>query len=185
MHTKVYHAKNSHHGRSIVCYDDINDHVSNGICIHTPAWAGLVPDDLKEELDLAPRYSSIKILQNGDYIVGDEFELEDAWIKYREHLLRKEKDIGIRVKSTDSARFILASKLVSDGVIPWSSRTVTQSWRSFQGDRTETTEDVNSKLDYCFNPFLTGMAMWQAWLDMYNEFAAISMRLSLIWFDLG
>jgi hypothetical protein len=56
---------------------------------------------------------------------------------------------------------------------------------SFQGDRTETKEDVNSKLDYYFNPFLTGMAMWQAWLDMYDEFAAISMRLSLIWFDLG
>ena len=37
--------------------------------------------------------------------------------------------------------------------------------------RTETTEDVNSKLDYYFNPFLTGMAMWQTWLDMYNEFA--------------
>ena len=93
------------------------------------AWAGLVPDDLKEEFDLAPRYSSIKILQNGDYLVGDEFELEDAWIKYREHLLRKEKDIGIRVKSTASARFNLASKLVSDGIIPWSSRTVTQSWK--------------------------------------------------------
>ncbi|MGC1930809.1 MAG: hypothetical protein WA667_17705 [Candidatus Nitrosopolaris sp.] len=56
---------------------------------------------------------------------------------------------------------------------------------TFQGDRTESTEDVNSKLDYYFNPFLTGMAMWQAWLDMYNEFAAISMRLSLKWFDLG
>jgi hypothetical protein len=54
-----------------------------------------------------------------------------------------------------------------------------------QQTRTETTEDVNSKLDYYFNPFLTGMAMWQAWLDMYNEFGAISMRLSLTWFDLG
>ncbi|MDP9287867.1 MAG: DEAD/DEAH box helicase family protein [Thermoproteota archaeon] len=92
------------------------------------AWSGLVPDDLKEELDLDPRYSSIKILQNGDYLVGNEFELEDAWIRYREYLLRKEKDIGIRVKSTASARFNLASKLVSDGVIPWTSRTVSQSW---------------------------------------------------------
>lgn len=93
------------------------------------AWAGLVPNDLKEDLDLAPRYSSIKILQNGEYLVGNEFELEDAWIKYREYLLRKEKDIGIRVKSTASARFNLASKLVSDGVIPWTSRTVTQLWK--------------------------------------------------------
>jgi DNA excision repair protein ERCC-3 len=90
------------------------------------AWSGLVPDDLKEDLDLAPRYSSIKILQNGDYLIGNEFELEDAWIRYREYLLRKEKDIGIRVKSTASARFNLASKLVSDGVIPWTSRTVNQ-----------------------------------------------------------
>jgi hypothetical protein len=56
---------------------------------------------------------------------------------------------------------------------------------TFQGDRTETKEDANSKLDYYFNPFLTGMAMWQGWLDMYDEFAAISIRLSLIWFDLG
>ncbi|MGC2571733.1 MAG: hypothetical protein WA364_09500 [Candidatus Nitrosopolaris sp.] len=33
---------------------------------------------------------------------------------------------------------------------------------SFQGDRTETKkEHVDSKLDYYFNPFLAGMAMWQ------------------------
>ena len=50
--------------------------------------------------------------------------------------------------------------------------------------RTETTENVNSILDYYFNPFLTGMTMLQAWLDMYNELAAISTRLSLNWFDL-
>jgi hypothetical protein len=50
---------------------------------------------------------------------------------------------------------------------------------TIQGDRTETKEDVNSKLDYYFNPFITGMAMWQAWLDMYNEFAAMSMRTAL------
>lgn len=95
------------------------------------AWSGLVPDDLKEDFDLSPRYYSIKILQNGDYLVGNEFELEDAWIRYREHLLRKEKDIGIRVKSTASAKFNLASKLVSDGVIPWTPRTVKnqQSWK--------------------------------------------------------
>ena len=54
---------------------------------------------------------------------------------------------------------------------------------TFQGDRTETTEDVNSKLDYYFNPFLAGMAMWQGWLDMYNEFIAINIRLSLNWLN--
>jgi hypothetical protein len=51
---------------------------------------------------------------------------------------------------------------------------------TFQGDRTETKkEHVDSKLDYYFNPFLAGMAMWQGWLDMYNEFVAINIRLSL------
>jgi DNA excision repair protein ERCC-3 len=101
------------------------------------AWSGLVPDELKEELDLSPRYVSIQLLQlqnnnnNGgsSYLVGNEAELEDAWIRYREYLLRKEKGIGIRIKSTISARFNLASKLVSDGIIPWTGRTVNQSWK--------------------------------------------------------
>ena len=101
------------------------------------AWSGLVPDELKEELDLSPRYVSIQLLQlhnnnnNGgsSYLIGNEAELEDAWIRYREHLLRKEKGIGIRIKSAISARFNLASKLVSDGVIPWIGRTVNQSWK--------------------------------------------------------
>jgi DNA excision repair protein ERCC-3 len=93
------------------------------------AWSGLVPDELKEDLDLTPRYSTIKILQNGDYLVGNELEIENAWERYRDYLLRKEKNIGIRIKSAASARFNLASKLISDGVIPWISRTVNQSWR--------------------------------------------------------
>ncbi|MGB6529495.1 MAG: hypothetical protein WBF33_15410 [Candidatus Nitrosopolaris sp.] len=55
---------------------------------------------------------------------------------------------------------------------------------TFQGDRTETKkEHVDSKLDYYFNPFLAGMAMWQGWLDMYNEFVAINIRLSLNWLN--
>ena len=93
------------------------------------AWSGLVSEELKDDLDLSARYTSIKLLQTGDYLVGNDFELEDAWIRYREHLLRKEKGIGIRVKSTASARFNLASNLVSDGVIPWTARTVNQSWK--------------------------------------------------------
>ncbi|MGB7956895.1 MAG: hypothetical protein WCF23_23215, partial [Candidatus Nitrosopolaris sp.] len=47
--------------------------------------------------------------------------------------------------------------------------------------RTNMTNNVNSILDYYFNPFL---ATWQAWLDIYNEFAAIGTRLSLNWFEL-
>ena len=98
------------------------------------AWSGLVPDELKEELDLSPRYVSIQLLQlqnnnRSSYLIGNEAELEDAWIRYREHLLRKEKGIGIRIKSTISARFNLASKLVYDGVIPWTGRNVNQSWK--------------------------------------------------------
>jgi DNA excision repair protein ERCC-3 len=98
------------------------------------AWSGLVPDELKEELDLSPRYVSIQLLQlqnnnRSSYLIGNEAELEDAWIRYREYLLRKEKGIGIRIKSTISTRFNLASKLVSDGVIPWTGRTVNQSWK--------------------------------------------------------
>jgi hypothetical protein len=45
------------------------------------------------------------------------------------------------------------------------------------------TENVKSMPDYYFNPFLAGMTMWQAWLDLYNEFAAIGTRLSLNWFE--
>jgi hypothetical protein len=56
-------------------------------------------------------------------------------------------------------------------------------YASLRDDRTETV-NVNSMLDYYFNPFLTGMGMWQLWLEMYNEFAAIGIRLSLNWFDL-
>jgi hypothetical protein len=44
-----------------------------------------------------------------------------------------------------------------------------------QGDRTG---NIN-RLDSHFNPFLNGMSMWQAWLDMYNEFAAVCTRLNL------
>ena len=49
-----------------------------------------------------------------------------------------------------------------------------------QDDRTES---IN-RLGFYFNPFLNGMSMWQAWLDMYNEFATISTRLSINWFNL-
>lgn len=54
---------------------------------------------------------------------------------------------------------------------------------AFQDERTEK-GNVNSILDYYFNPFLTGMDMWQVWLDMYNEIVTIGIRLGLTWFDL-
>ena len=46
---------------------------------------------------------------------------------------------------------------------------------------TDEDENVNS-FDY-FNPFLAGMSMWQAWLNMCSEFAAIGANLSLNWLD--
>jgi hypothetical protein len=36
---------------------------------------------------------------------------------------------------------------------------------------------------YYFKPFLDGTGMWQSWIDMYNEFAMIWIRLSLYWSD--
>ena len=46
--------------------------------------------------------------------------------------------------------------------------------------RTDTTENVNSRLHYYFNAFV---ASWQAWWDMYGEFTATGIRLSLNWFE--
>ena len=111
-------------------------------------WSGLVPDELKQDLDLSPRYASIRLEDNHNgsgarysCLVGNETEIEDAWIRYREYLLRKEKkyDKGssseeqeeerIRIKSSVSARFNLASKLIMDGIIPWAGRKVEQSWK--------------------------------------------------------
>lgn len=111
------------------------------------AWSGLVPDELKQDLDLSPRYESIRLENGGGYyLTGNESEIEDAWIRYRENLLRKEEEEEedkdknrkyngseevrrIRIKSSVSARFNLASKLIMDGIIPWAGRTVGQSWK--------------------------------------------------------
>lgn len=94
---------------------------------HYAAWAGLVPEELREELDLKPRFSTLKI--QGDYLVGSEGELDDAWTRYRDSLLRREEGVGIRIGSSRSARFNLASRLVEDGVIPWTSKPVEQRWK--------------------------------------------------------
>lgn len=91
------------------------------------AWSGLVPAELKKDLDLSPRYRSVRI--ENDYLVGDKSDLEDAWMRYRNDLVRKEKDVGIRIKSAVSSRFNLASNLVIDGVIPWTPKVVKQSWK--------------------------------------------------------
>ncbi len=94
---------------------------------HYATWAGLVPEELREELDLKPRFLTLKI--QGDYLVGSEDELDDAWIRYRDSLLRREEGIGIRIKPSRASRFNLASRLVEDGVIPWTSKPVEQRWK--------------------------------------------------------
>lgn len=44
-------------------------------------------------------------------------------------LLRREEGVGIRIDSSRSARFNLASKLVEDGIIPWTLLPVEQRWK--------------------------------------------------------
>jgi hypothetical protein len=44
-------------------------------------------------------------------------------------------------------------------------------------------KDVSSALGGYLNPFLVGMAMWQEWLNMCSEVAAIGASLSLDWFE--
>ena len=87
-------------------------------------WAGLVPEDLREELGIKPRFETLRIV--GDYLVGDEYELSQAWRRYKEDLLRREKGKGIRIKR--GHLFSLAIKLIKDGVIPWRPKPVKPRW---------------------------------------------------------
>jgi hypothetical protein len=48
---------------------------------------------------------------------------------------------------------------------------------------TDVNGNVSSTLGGYFDPFLTGMAMWQVWLNMCSEFAAIGASLSLSWLE--
>jgi len=88
-------------------------------------WAGLIPDELKDEFDLEARFKTLR-LEEG-YLVGSEEELREAWRRYRPDLLRRERGKGIRVKS---GRIVsLSLKLLKDGVIPWTSKHVKASWK--------------------------------------------------------
>ena len=78
-------------------------------------WAGLVPDNIKEEMDFAPKYDTLKL--DGPYLTGAKGELEDAWTRYKGTLAYREEGKGIRVKP--SQKFTLASMLVEDGIIPY------------------------------------------------------------------
>ena len=48
---------------------------------------------------------------------------------------------------------------------------------------TNDNRNVTSTLGGYFDPFLVGMAMWQEWLNMCSEIAAIGASLSLDWFE--
>ncbi|RLE62932.1 MAG: hypothetical protein DRJ38_08715 [Thermoprotei archaeon] len=87
-------------------------------------WAGLIPEELKDEFDLKPRFETLRLVDT--YLVGSERELEEAWRRYRPDLLRREPGRGLRVKS--GRLFSLAIKLVRDGIIPWSPRPVKARW---------------------------------------------------------
>jgi hypothetical protein len=46
-----------------------------------------------------------------------------------------------------------------------------------------TTENVKPMMDYYFRSFQCGMNMWQSWMDTYNKFVIIWIRLGLNWSD--
>ncbi|AQQ75460.1 superfamily II DNA/RNA helicase [uncultured archaeal virus] len=87
-------------------------------------WAGLVPDELRDELGIKPRFETLRMIDS--WLVGSEEELAKAWKKYREDLLRREKGKGIRIKP--GRHFSLATKLIKDGIIPWQPKPVKPRW---------------------------------------------------------
>jgi hypothetical protein len=48
---------------------------------------------------------------------------------------------------------------------------------------TDDNKNVSSALGGYLDPFLVGMAMWQAWLNMCSESAAIEASLSFDWLE--
>ena len=87
-------------------------------------WAGLVPEELRDELGIKPRFETLRVVDS--WLVGSEEELAKAWKRYREDLLRHEKGKGIRIKK--GRLFSLATKLIRDGIIPWQPKPVKPRW---------------------------------------------------------
>jgi DNA excision repair protein ERCC-3 len=79
---------------------------------HYALWAGLVPEEFSDLVEL-PKLS---LVISGDHLVGPEADMERAWERYREFLLRRD-DKGIRIK--EGGRWSLLLALVRDGVLPF------------------------------------------------------------------
>jgi DNA excision repair protein ERCC-3 len=79
---------------------------------HYALWAGLVPEEFSDLVELP----GLNLMISGDHLIGPEKDLEEAWKKYREFLLRRDEK-GIKIKEGERWNLLLA--LVRDGVLPF------------------------------------------------------------------
>ena len=79
---------------------------------HYALWAGLVPEEFSDLVELP----KLNLIVSGDHLIGPEKDLEEAWKKYREFLLRRDEK-GIKIKEGERWNLLLA--LVRDGVLPF------------------------------------------------------------------
>jgi hypothetical protein len=91
-----------------------------------------------------------------------------------------DKETSIDLMTTKSTS-IEEAKPTSTSLMPTNPEHSNQISRYGEG-HTTTDEDENENVGY-FNPFLAGLSMWQAWLNMCSEFAAIGASLSLNWLE--
>jgi hypothetical protein len=120
-------------------------------------------------------------------------ELTQPMVKVRPEeqqiVIVSEKNKETRIDLTTTAlkyTSIEEAKPTSTGLMPANPGQSSQISLYNEGDTTtdeEENENVNSILGGYFNPFLGGMSMWQAWLNMCSEFAAIGTSLSLNWLE--
>jgi DNA excision repair protein ERCC-3 len=79
---------------------------------HYALWAGLVPEEFSDLVEL-PKLNLVII---GNHLIGPERDLEEAWKRYREFLVRRDEK-GIKIKEGERWNLLLA--LVRDGVLPF------------------------------------------------------------------
>jgi hypothetical protein len=106
---------------------------------------------------------------------------------------KNKEDQNIMVSESNNKSNLLALKtsqlptLFSEELKPISSNLIhtnsnQDSQLALQGDRIQTIENVKPMMDY-FKPFLGGIDIWQPWMDMYNEFVIVWIRLSVNYFE--
>jgi DNA excision repair protein ERCC-3 len=79
---------------------------------HYAIWAGLVPEEFSDLVELP----GLNLVIADDHLVGPEKDLEEAWKRYREYLVRRDEK-GIKIKEGERWNLLLA--LVRDGVLPF------------------------------------------------------------------